>query len=73
MAAEKSPTVGHPNSSDEPPVPGGDPDQPPPDLPQPAQGGDRPPNTTQKPGEYGHVGVDDRPPAKDRPKPRQIF
>jgi hypothetical protein len=62
----------HPNSSDEPPVPGGDPDQPPPDLPKQRRGGDRAPKLRDD-EEYGHVGVDDRPESNDKPKPHQIY
>jgi hypothetical protein len=63
---------GHPNSADEPPVPGGDPDQPPPDVPKPDPDRSRAPKVQDR-EEYGHVGVDDRPQSKDRPKPRQIY
>jgi hypothetical protein len=68
----RSQTGGHPNSPDEPPIPGGDPDQPPPDLPKPRRGGNTKPKV-QDPREYGHVGVEDRPESEERPKPRQIF
>jgi len=63
---------GHPNSSDEPPLPGGDPDQPPSDLPKPSRDG-KPNTKVQDPKEYGHVDVEDRPEGEARPKPHQIF
>jgi hypothetical protein len=71
MASQPTPG-GHPNSSDEPPIPGGDPDQAPPDLPKPK--GDGKPNAkVQDPKEYGHVDVEDRPEGEGKPKPHQIF
>ena len=68
----RSQAGGHPNSSDEPPVPGGDPDQPPPDLPSPPREHNRTPKGRDQ-GEYGHMGIDDRPESKDKPKPHQIY
>jgi hypothetical protein len=67
----RPPTGRHPDSSAEPPVPGGDPDQPPPDLPKPNHNRNPPKGRDHE--EYGHVGVDDRPQSEKRPKPRQIY
>ncbi len=59
--------------ADQPPSPGGDPDQPPNDVPNPPQ---------RKPGEesahrnksgFGHIGNNDEPRPDGAPPPHQIF
>jgi hypothetical protein len=62
------------NSADQPPVPGGDPDQPPNDLPAPPSsgkdGGDK--GKKDKSG-YGHIGNKEVPRPEGSPPPHQIF
>ena len=59
--------------ANEPPIPGGDPDQPPGDLPAPPAGGaESDPKEKDKTG-YGHIGNKETPPAEGSPKPHEIF
>jgi hypothetical protein len=61
------------NSNDQPPTPGGDPDQPPSDLPVPPTGQEEgQPKGKDKKG-YGHTGNNDVPPPEGAPPPHQIF
>lgn len=61
-----------------PPEPGGDPDQPPTDLPAPRPGQDHVSDrTNDKKGDdkegFGHIGNKDVPSSKGTPEPHQIF
>jgi hypothetical protein len=58
---------------DQPPAPGGDPDQPPTDLPAPRTGQDRDPGGMNDKDGFGHIGNKDVPSSKGTPKPHQIF
>jgi hypothetical protein len=61
------------NTADRPPTPGGDPDQPPSDLPAPPAGGtESDPKGKDKTG-YGHIGNKETPPPEGAPKPHEIF
>lgn len=57
---------------DQPPTPGGDPDQPNDDVPvPPAQQTDE--NKSKDKSGYGHIGNNEVPPPKSAPPPHQIF
>lgn len=63
------------NSTDQPPVPGGDPDQPPSDLPKPTKGkGEQAskPTGADKTG-YAHIATEETPRPEGAPKPHQIY
>ena len=61
------------SNADQPPVPGGDPDQPPNDLPKPTKGG----STTETKGKdktaYGPIATEETPRPEGAPKPHQIY
>jgi hypothetical protein len=66
------------NSADQdrlnqPPTPGGDPDQGPKDLPIPRAGQDKGKNKTGEKEGYGHIGNKDVPASKGTPEPHEIF
>ena len=61
------------NSTDQPPVPGGDPDQPPNDLPTPPSSDDTRDTPDKNKAGYGHIGNKEVPRPKGSPQPRQIF
>jgi hypothetical protein len=58
--------------SNEPPSPGGDPDQPPSDLPKPPAHPDTDETKGRKSG-FGHIGNKDVPRPEGAPPPHQIF
>jgi hypothetical protein len=61
------------SSTDQPPVPGGDPDQPPSDLPVPPErGSTSQPKEKDKTG-YGHIPKEETPRPEGAPKPHQIY
>ena len=57
-------------AEDQPPTPGGDPDQPPSDLPVPRTGQKE---TKKRDRGYGHIETDDEPRPEGAPQPHQIF
>ena len=61
------------DGNDQPPTPGGDPDQPNNDLPVPPAGKDDGQTKTKDKKGYGHLGNKDGPPPKGAPPPHQIF
>jgi hypothetical protein len=62
----------HPDKTDQPPTPGGDPDQPPSDLPDPAVKQDKDDGKGTKSG-FGHIGNKQVPRPKGAPPPHEIF
>jgi hypothetical protein len=65
--------AGDQNHLDRPPTPGGDPDQPPTDLPTPRAGQDKGKDKTKDKEGFGHIGNKDVPSSKETPEPHQIF
>lgn len=61
------------NNTDQPPVPGGDPDQPPNDLPIPPSRDDTRDTQNKNKGGYGHIGNKEVPAPKGAPPPHEIF
>jgi hypothetical protein len=60
-------------TADEPPIPGGDPDQPANDIPAPARPNNREIEDKEKSG-YGHTGNREEVPVPEgAPEPHQIF
>lgn len=63
------------DSADQPPVPGGDPDQPPSDLPRPTKKG----STNENKGKdkdktgYGPIAKEETPRPEGAPEPHQIY
>lgn len=59
--------------ADEPPTPGGDPDQPANDLPKPPPA--KPANKSEHKNKsgFGHIGNNDEPRPEGSPPPHQIF
>jgi hypothetical protein len=58
---------------DQPPSPGGDPDQPPKDLPTPRSGQDEGSDKTKDKEGFGHIGRKNVPSTKGAPEPHEIF
>jgi len=58
---------------DQPPTPGGDPDQGPSDLPTPHPGQDKGKNEDEDKEGFGHIGNKNVPPSEGTPEPREIF
>jgi hypothetical protein len=67
------PTRDEQDRGDQPPAPGGDPDQPPADLPAPRDGQDHVSDRTNDKEGFGHIGNKDVPASKGTPEPHQIF
>jgi hypothetical protein len=65
----QSQNAGNQNRPNQPPTPGGDPDQPPTDLPNPRPGQDK---GKDKVG-FGHIGNKDVPSSDRSPEPHNIF
>jgi hypothetical protein len=59
------------NDTNQPPSPGGDPAQPPPDLPRPAA--DKQKGQVKDPASYGPVEERETPAPDGAPEPHQIF
>ena len=64
---------GNQNRANQPPTPGGDPDQAPKDLPTPRAGQDKGKNKTKDKEGFGHIGNKDVPSSKGTPEPHDIF
>ncbi len=60
-------------NTDQPPVSGGDPDQPPNDLPTPPGSRGRRDTQDKDKAGYGHIGNKEVPRPKGAPPPHQIF
>jgi hypothetical protein len=61
------------HSADQPPVPGGDPDQAPDDLPVPPAGKNQGDKRKKDKNGYGHIGNKEVPRPDGAPLPHQIF
>jgi hypothetical protein len=64
---------GNQNRANQPPTPGGDPDQAPKDLPTPRAGQDKGKDKTKDKEGFGHIGNKDVPSSKGTPEPHDIF
>lgn len=62
-----------PGGQNQPPSPGGDPDQRPNDLPTPRAGQDKGKDKTKDKEGFGHIGNKDVPSSEETPEPHQIF
>jgi hypothetical protein len=62
--------AGNQNRANQPPTPGGDPEQAPKDLPTPRGGQDKGKDKTKNKEGFGHIGNKDVPTSKGTPEPQ---
>ena len=66
-------SAGNQNRPDQPPTPGGDPNQGPNDLPTPRPGQDKGKKENEDKEGYGHIANKDVPSSEGTPEPHEIF
>jgi hypothetical protein len=62
-----------PKAADQPPTPGGDPDQPSNDVPEPPAHKPTEESEHKNKSDFGHIGNNDEPRPEGAPPPHQIF
>jgi hypothetical protein len=65
--------LGNQNRGNQPPKPGGDPEEEPKDVPAPRAGQDKGKDNAKDKEGFGHIGNKDVPASKGTPEPHEIF